>query len=170
MYQGAINQGRRVRELIAAIEHAPEWEVWIAGKGDEEETIKSWSKTLHYQHRIKWLGMLSKSELAKATKQAKVGYNGLDWKNSKSYEFSLANKFFDYVSLGIPVITAPTPTYRAMLQTYNVGWLEDDSIVSILDRIEKEPLEYQNRVDACTFARKIWTWENQWMDIQQRLP
>ena len=170
IYQGAINKGRRVRELIAAIEYAPEWEVWIAGKGDEEESIKSWSKTLHFQHRIKWLGMLSKSELAKATKQAKVGYNGLDWQQSKSYEFSLANKFFDYVSLGIPVITAPTPTYRDMMQSYNVGWLEGESIVSILDQIEKEPMEYKNRVDACYFARNIWTWEEQWKSIQTWIP
>ena len=170
MYQGAINQGRRIRELIAALEHAPEWEVWIAGKGDEEESMKSWSQTLHYQHRIKWLGMLSKSELNHATKQAKVGYNGLDWQESKSYEFSLANKFFDYVSMGVPVITAATPTYREMMDQHQVGWLENENLPNLLKRIQEDKKAYQERVDACQIARYIWTWEEQWKTIQAWIP
>lgn len=170
LYQGAINQGRRVQELIQAVENLHHWEVWIAGHGDEKERLEKWSCSLNYHHRIKWLGMLSKKDLDEVTKQAKIGYNGLDWQQSKSYEFSLANKFFDYVSLGIPVITAPTPTYRAMLESYNVGWLEEKSINLILENIEQNPTEYQNRVEACTFAGKIWTWENQWKEIQGWLP
>jgi glycosyltransferase involved in cell wall biosynthesis len=170
LYQGAINQGRRIRNLIAAIENLPEWEVWIAGKGDLENELRSWSGELKYQNRIKWLGMLSKKELQQITSQAKIGYNGLDWEKSKSYEYSLANKFFDYVHAGVPVITAPTKTYREMINQYSVGWLEDRPLSEIIREFSLDEQDYLKKVTECKFARQNWTWENQWKKIQTLLP
>jgi glycosyltransferase involved in cell wall biosynthesis len=170
LYQGAINQGRRIPNLIAAIENLPEWEVWIAGKGDLENELRSWSGELKHHNRIKWLGMLTKQELQQITSQVKIGYNGLDWEESKSYEYSLANKFFDYIHAGIPVITAPTPTYRDMINQYSVGWLENQSLSELIRKISLNDQDYFKKVTACKMARQIWTWENQWKTIQTLLP
>lgn len=170
LYQGAINQGRRIKELIEAIENLPEWEVWIAGKGDLEEKLKKWSTALPFSQRVKWLGMLSKNQLSEITKQAKIGYNGLDWKYSKSYEFSLANKFFDYVQAEVPVITASTTTYQNLLAEFSVGWPEDIPLSELLNNILGSSEEYKKKVEACKFAKQKWTWENQWENIKLWIP
>jgi glycosyltransferase involved in cell wall biosynthesis len=46
-------------------------------------------------------------------------------KESLSYYYSLANKFFDYIHAGVPQITIDFPEYRLLNDQYNVAILCD---------------------------------------------
>jgi glycosyltransferase involved in cell wall biosynthesis len=170
IYQGAINKGRNIKELIDAMAVIPNWELWIAGHGDLTEELRKYIDKLPNKSQIKWFGMLPYQELMKLTTKASIGYNGLNIKDSKSYEFSLANKFFDYILAETPVITANTITYQEYLNQYNVGWTEEHNLPELLFEITQFPQNIKEKTIACRLASNEWNWEKQWQKISLCIP
>lgn len=99
IYQGAINKGRGVLELVEASEIG-NFSVFIVGNGDLEYQLKE--RLPHYK-KVTYLGAVKPAELHYLSQQAKIGFNGLDI-SSKSYDEALPNKTFDYMMAGIPQI------------------------------------------------------------------
>jgi hypothetical protein len=99
IYQGAVNKGRCVQELIS-IAVKNNYKVCICGDGDEFEEIKKMSKG-HKNIYLK--GMVAPSKLHEFTCKSKIGYNFFEVL-SKSYDESMSNKTFDYMQARIPQI------------------------------------------------------------------
>ncbi len=167
IYQGAVNEGRGVELMLAALQKIPDIRLVVAGEGDLSSQMRNLAVKLGVMDRVDFMGYLVPSALRKLTAQCHVGINLLS-ATSANYQVSLANKFFDYVHAEIPAIHMAFPEYESMIQEYNVGILTQtytvESLVSALHHLRDDKVRshYQS---ACIRAKKLWNWQSE----QERL-
>jgi len=137
VYQGMLNVGRGLLEVIRAVGSNGNYELHILGRGDIEKQIKELASK-HFNIYIH--GFVEASKLPAKTKQFDIGLNLLI-DTSDNYLYSSANKFFDYIMAGLPVISMNFPEYRKVNDEYNVGILlkdlQQESIVNAIESIRK---------------------------------
>ncbi len=164
LYQGALNDGRGLPELIKVMRLLPqEVQLWIAGDGDLTEDLKKSVAQLNLGHRVLFLGMLTPVDLRQCTIQANVGINLLENKGL-SYYYSLANKTFDYIQAYVPAINIAFPEYIALNEKFETAILCNDlSEASILKAIQMvfEPQVYLRLRQNCIEAAKELVWEQE---------
>lgn len=162
IYQGDLNIGRGLEETMEAI---ADMEVlfWIIGDGPMHYSLQQQIEKRGLTEKVKLLGKVLPQDLPAYTTQAMVGLNLLSG-NSLSYQYSVANKFFDYVQQGVPVICADFPEYRRLNQEFEVGILCEaipSQIKQAIAEMVNSPHLYQKFADNCTRAAKVWNWQTQ---------
>lgn len=162
LYQGALNEGRCLEQLIDAM-LGINCRLRIVGEGDLSEALRQRVTEKGLAHKVEFLGYLKPVELAEITNQAFLGYNLLENKGL-SYYYSLANKCFDYVQAGIPVLCSEFPEYVCLCNEYEVfifATPEAQQITSTINQLLIDKNLYQTLTNNCLKAREEWTWENE---------
>ena len=164
LYQGALNVGRGLEHLILTMKHFPELELWLAGDGDLKDELIDLTKSNNLSIQVKFLGNIEPVKLNKLTNDAWSGINLLE-NIGKSYYWSLANKFFDYIQCGIPQICIDFPEYRLLNETYHVALLVPDtevlSIKAALDLLISDIELYKKlKLNTLKAARDL-NWEKE---------
>lgn len=161
LYQGAINKGRGIEELIDAISDL-DVVFKIAGKGDLEEELKFLVKEKGLEAKVKFLGNLSPEDLKILSRKAKIGINVLEAK-SLNYYYSLANKFFDYMHAELPQISMNFPEYALIVKQYKVALLIDDldaqSIRKAILTLQNNEDLYQAMKVQSQAAKEVFNWQ-----------
>lgn len=181
LYQGALNEGRGIESLLSAAHNfPPDVQVILAGEGDLSEKLRQMAADLILSERVVFLGFVRPEELLHWTQRAWLGLNLLE-NRGLSYYYSLANKYFDYVQAGVPVVTMNFPEYAALQTEYAVAVLLDDlqpaTIVQAVENLYDDPNLYAALQANCLQARRVWNWEydqktllNVWERIRQTEP
>lgn len=163
-YQGALNRGRGLESIILALDYLKEWQLVLVGDGDILCQLKELSESLGVKDRVEFRGKISPIELNQLEDKVFVGFNLLD-SCSKSYYYSLANKFFDYVQQGIPQITMDFPEYRKQLAEHAVGLMLPDlnpkSIAEAVLSLSTDHTRYSILLQSCLEASCKWVWPNE---------
>nr|MBC7612354.1 glycosyltransferase [Pseudopedobacter sp.] len=120
-YQGALNEGRGLPELIRAMTQI-NGTLRIVGEGDLSELLRLLVKDLKLQNKVQFLGFIKPIDLSLFTSEATIACNLLEPKGL-SYQYSLANKFFDYMHAGIPQLCADFIEYRQINEQFEVAVL-----------------------------------------------
>jgi len=173
IYIGAVNQGRGLELLLEVVKEV-NCKLWICGKGDVYQDLIVKSKSLGIDDWVTFYGYVLPEELRKITKQAYVGYLLLE-KESLSYYYSLANKFFDYVHAGIPQLVINFPEYQVINQQYEVALLTDltkDSIKQNLKKLWEDEALYTRLKNNTARAKLEFNWQKEskkLIDIYKRL-
>jgi len=161
IYQGAINQGRGVELMLAALKQFPAMRLVVAGEGDLSDSMRELARSYGVEDQVEFAGYILPSELHKLTRECHVGINLLSG-TSDNYKVSLANKFFDYVHAEIPGIHMAFPEYKRMIAEYEVGVMCDEyrveSLVVALDRLRDDAVRATYRA-SCVQAKELWNWE-----------
>ncbi|MEZ5048933.1 MAG: glycosyltransferase [Saprospiraceae bacterium] len=170
LYQGALNVGRGLEEMIDAMSRIPtEYKLIIIGDGDIAAQLKEKAKNSPRKHDIQFTGYLRPQDIEPYTEAAWLGLNLID-NRSLSYYYSLANKFFDYIQVGVPCINMDFPEYRRINQSYQVSILLDSldptEIAHQILKLGNDPELYQHMVTECHRAAKEYTWENEEMVLK----
>lgn len=163
LYQGVLNEGRGLLEIIDAVKHMSECILYIAGAGVYTDLIKNKIESKNIEN-VKVFGFLNPKKLKELTAICDIGLNVLD-KESKSYYYSSANKYFDYIAAGIPSISMNFPEYRKVNDEYNVSILIDrlsteDIRTAILTLINNDEL-YTTLCNNCIIAHRDLSWNNE---------
>lgn len=163
LYQGALNAGRGLEQLLLAMRHL-DIPLKIAGEGDLSEQLRSQAKALGVDTKVEFLGKVAPDKLRALTRQAWLGLNLLE-NNSLSYYYSLANKFFDYLSCGVPSLTMNFPEYRRINNRYMVSLLLNEptpeGIVQAVRQLESNPALYDKLQSNALLASKEYHWEKE---------
>ncbi|MEE9374346.1 MAG: glycosyltransferase [Saprospiraceae bacterium] len=166
LYQGKVNKERGISELIIAMESLPKCELWIIGDGDIILEMKVLATKSRVGHRIKMMGWISPLDLHKYTCQAFLGLNILGTTNA-NYHLSAANKVYDYIMAGVPVLTMDFPEYKKLNKTFDIGYLiskiSPKHLAKVISEIIDNEKIYNQKVSNCKNARNILHWE-----IEQR--
>lgn len=164
LYQGALNEGRGLEELITAMRSVKKAELWLAGEGDLSKALRKQVADLGLANKVKFLGYVLPAELKNYTQQAHIGLNLLENKGL-SYYYSLANKAFDYIQSEKPAIHMDFPEYRALNEAYQTSVLLPDlniqSIVKAINKLVTDEQFYQRLKHNTKAAKSVYNWENE---------
>jgi glycosyltransferase involved in cell wall biosynthesis len=166
LYQGMLNDGRGLEEMLEAMQHfeADNVQLWIAGEGDLSEALRNKATVMNLGEKVKFLGFVSPDELKSITQKADIGINLLQNKGL-NYYYSLANKFFDYVMAEKPSICMDFPEYRLHCQEFETAVLipdlNKDSIINAIESLCQNDAQHQKIRENCQKAKLVWNWENE---------
>ena len=162
LYQGVINSGRGLDQVISAwTKNLPP--LVIAGYGDEVDHLKTLAHQQGKSNQIIWLGRINPNLLPSITQKAQLGLHLLDT-TSKNYRFSLANKCFEYMHAGIPMLTVRTPIHEMLYEKAPYFLMLDDLqpehiAQGIQDCLVSEAQQAMRK--AANHAQENFTWVNE---------
>lgn len=163
LYQGALNTGRGIENLMRAMADV-ECELYIAGEGDLSEALRKLAGNLEHKHKIRFLGYVRPEELRNYTLQAKAGINLVE-NLGLSYYYSLSNKFFDYIHAGIPQITMNFPEYENLNTKYHVALLIDnvlpETIALTVKKLLLDETLYKTLAENTRKAKAELNWQEE---------
>ena len=168
LYQGAVNVGRGLEEMIRAMVHLPEYRFLVVGGGDILDKLKGLVDTLKITDRVYFSGRVPFVDLAWYTRQAVLGIS-LEQDIGLNYHYSLPNKLFDYLHAGLPVLASDLPESGAIIRKVNCGVLVNrfdpqylaETVRSMLNQPEQMELWHDNALKAAP----NYTWENQELEL-----
>ena len=162
LYQGAVNEGRGIEQLLEAMPLI-NTELVICGRGDLFDAMVAKSRELGIQHKVHFKGYVLPDELQTITRGAWLGYNLLENKGL-SYYFSLANKFFDYIHAGIPQLCVAFPEYTHLNKEFEVAVMTEltpEAIAAAVNKLLNEPALYNKLAANCEKARHQLNWQHE---------
>jgi glycosyltransferase involved in cell wall biosynthesis len=164
LYQGVLNAGRGLEVLMEAMPKIPDIDLVLAGEGDLSEKLRQMAAESPASDRIIFTGWQTPKALKKLTNGAVLGLNLLDGE-SKSYYYSLANKFFDYMLAGVPSINMDFPEYRNIISHFEIGILissfDVNDIATAINRLLSDQTLYLAMQKNCINAKDVYNWKNE---------
>lgn len=161
LYQGALNDGRGLPELIAAMQEIRGAVLWLAGEGDLSEELRQQVKDLQLDSKVKFLGFVRPDKLKEYTQQADIGLNLLENKGL-SYYYSLANKAFDYIQSEKPAIHMAFPEYQLLNEAYEVALLLPDlqtaTLTKAINQLANDQPLYDRLKENTKAAKLVFNW------------
>jgi len=163
LYQGAVNVGRGIEQMIEAMQFL-DYKLVICGRGDVFEKCQQLSKQFKVEDKVEFKGFVPPEELRIITLQASLGFTFFT-NDGDSYYYSLANRFFDYFHNGVPQLCMNYPEYAAINKQYKIAYLVDDlsvpKIVEAVNTVLKNPDYYNELAQNCLKARVSLSWQNE---------
>lgn len=164
LYQGAVNIGRGLNEMLLAMLKIDGIPFYIAGDGDEMQYVTASIQKLKLQQKVKLLGKQTPDKLKAITEQAYIGINLLE-NRGLSYYYSLGNKTFDYIQAGIPQILIGFPEYIELNRQYQIGLIVDELSVEKIETAIRKLLNdrelYGQLHQNCLKAAAELNWEKE---------
>lgn len=163
IYQGAVNQGRGLDKLVAAMKNV-EAILWVCGDGNFMTEMKAAVAEHKVSNKIIFWGMLDPVELKKKSTSAYIAINPFERTGLNQY-LSLSNKFFDYIHSALPQVTMNYPEYSAVNKELEIAVLIDDlepeSISKAVNNLLANTDLYDQLRKNCMLARENHNWQKE---------
>lgn len=133
-YVGLLQVERGLLEMLKVLERHPEWDLDLAGFGGDAEVILAVARKLPnvYIH-----GRLAYEEALKLYAKADVLFATYD-PAIPNHRYSSANKLFEAMMLGKPIIVARGTGMDRLVERYKVGFVVDYGDVNQLESVLKK--------------------------------
>lgn len=160
LYVGAVNKNRGL-EVILPLLQTHKINLVVCGDGPDLADLKERVCNLAIEKCVYFAGYVQPNKLKAYYSQAYAGLLLLQ-PTGLSYQFSLANKFFDYVLHGLPILATQLPEYEQLNQAYEVAVLcsqgeEESGLAKLLGQVGLYDQLKQQTIQAA----KVWTWQNE---------
>ena len=169
LYQGALNKGRGLENLMLAMQYVNA-RLYIAGEGDLSKELREFAVKLKHSDKIRFLGYVRPKELKQYTMRAKAGVNFIE-NAGLSYYYSLSNKFFDYIHAAVPQITMNYPEYQKLNQEFKVALLINDlqpaTIAENLNLLLNDNILYEKLKLNTYIAKQQLNWQMEEIKLLQ---
>jgi glycosyltransferase involved in cell wall biosynthesis len=158
LYQGAVLHGRGIAPFMRSMANMPDVHLCIVGDGPAQRDLADEAERLGITAGVHWYGSVPYDELHAVTCSADVGLCLIE-PVSKSYEYALPNKLFEYMMARIPSLVSDLPALRRQLAEAPVGVLVEPSlstqaIVEAMERL-RVPATRQAFIDHCEGIRDL---------------
>lgn len=162
-YVGLLSTTRGILEVIEVVSKRQDWVMELAGFGGDEETILSVVKqfpNIRFHGRVPYeegLAISASSHVLFATYDPRV----------PNHRFSSANKLFEAMALGRPIIVARGTGMDHIVAQYGLGYIVDygalDQLEWVLRDIETWDVRKWEEFSAHTRGvyGKVFSWEKQ---------
>ena len=171
MYQGALNVGRGIEMMIAAMQYLPDYELWIAGSGGVENDLRQLADEQKSGGKIVFLGRLAPDELRQRTQQAAVGLS-IEEDLGQNYHYALPNKLFDYIQARVPVVVSHLPEMQRIVDDYRVGEVLTERTPSglavLIQKVVSQRDKYAEKLDIAAAELNWGNESKRLIDIYKR--
>ncbi len=168
LYQGGLQQGRGLKEVLHAAVEVPEAHFVFLGAGALEEDLKRTADDLGVSERTHFLAPVPFSELPEWTASADIGLQ-LIQNTCLNHYTTDSNKLFEYAMAGLPVIASDFPEIRAVLDEWGFGKLIDpadhDAVVASLRELITNSARRKELAARAKQAAKHLDWKSQVPDL-----
>jgi len=158
-----INIHRGAEELLEAIAIQDKIFLCVVGKGDVINNLKKRSSKPDLTSKVLFVDALPYEKMMQYTINADVGVS-LDKPNNLNYLYSLPNKVFDYLKVGIPIVCSDLVELSKIINIYNCGILiknhQPKSILTALNSVLDEK-NYSIFKAAALKVNSELNWENE---------
>ena len=120
LYQGAVNVGRGVRELVDVMGRLPQCRLVVAGDGDLLDELREYAADKPWSERIMFLGRVDPNQLHALTTKADMGVCLLE-DLGLSYRCALPNRVGDFVQAGVPLLATGFVEIQRVIEHYGIG-------------------------------------------------
>ena len=116
-------------------------QLFIAGRGGSENYIKDIFKHIE---NVCFLGWINRKEAIDISSNCHLAL--APYKNIKNYELNLVNKYIDYMSLGLPILSPLRGYPYELINKYEIGWNYPPKQSSTLARIIIDIIKSPNKI------------------------
>ena len=162
LYQGAVNMGRGLEQMIEAMQFI-DCKLVICGNGDVFQLLHVLAQKFNIDNKVEFKGHISPEELKNYTRNAFAGLTLFRSKGKNNY-FSLANRFFDYMHAEIPQLVINLPEYQRINSEFELGILVDlevSQLVEAANKLLNNPDYHQKLVAGAKKAKEKYNWQNE---------
>lgn len=164
LYQGGLQSGRGLENLIESVTKVPECYLVFVGGGGEGQKLQKLAKELQIQERVKFIPTVALDELPGYTASADIGVQPIE--NTCLNHFTTdSNKLFEYVQAGLPVVASNLPEIRRIVKPNNLGILvPPGKLIPLIEALNELVQNVQKRnffAQQALAASKFLNWEMQ---------
>lgn len=163
LYQGAVNVGRGIEQMIEAMQWI-ECKLYVCGDGDVLEQCRQLAKDKKVTDKVHFWGWIAPDRLIDFTQNATLGFTFFT-EQGKSYYYSLANRFFDYFHNGIPQLCIDYPEYRHVNEQFEIAvllnHLDPKTIADAANNLLRDSELYAKLHQNCLKARESINWQTE---------
>ncbi|GHU63813.1 glycosyl transferase [Bacteroidia bacterium] len=160
LYQGAVNVGRGIEQMIDAMPYLNDFVFYVIGDGDVLNELKEKVNRLHLNEKVVFTGKIPFENLPAYTQCADIGINLLENKGL-NYYYSLPNRIFDYTRKNVPVLSCDFPEIRKIVTHYNVGKLITNYEPQFLAETIRQMVKEEKNIAGFNAVNEELTWENE---------
>ena len=160
LYQGAVNRGRGIEQMIDAMPFLDNFVFYVIGDGDVLKELMEKVKKMNLTDKVYFTGKIPFKNLPSYTARADIGINLLE-NYGLNYYYSLPNRIFDFIHAGVPILSRDFPEIRKIFAKYNIGMLIDNldpqNIALAIKKMENTEKDHS----AFAVANEELCWENE---------
>ena len=164
LYQGALNLGRGLELLIESMQYIDGAVLQIIGTGDVAPQLKKFTKKLHLENKVRFLGRLPLERLWEYTASASIGIS-LEENLGLNYQYALPNKLFDYIQARIPVIISDLPEMTRIVKKYRIGKIlverTPEKLADLINEMLSKNFIKKNYASNLELAARELCWERE---------
>lgn len=166
-YVGLLQVERGLLEMLEVMKRHPEWELYLAGFGGDSERILTVAKNLP---NVRIYGRIPYEKALELYSEADVLFATYDPK-IPNHRYSSANKLFEAMMLGKPIIVARGTGMDKIVEKYKLGFVVTyGDINQIENALEKLALWDQKQWEDFSLYVKNFFKENySWEIMEKRL-
>jgi glycosyltransferase involved in cell wall biosynthesis len=164
LYQGGVQRGRGLELALHALALLPHTELWVAGGGYHLAALQALASQLGVQGRVRWLGWVDFAALPALTVQASLGLS-LEQADAPNLAHSAPNKLYDYLQARLPVVVAPRPVHRGVVEQWGCGRVmtadTPQALAHAVQALLADPAAYAEAQAGAERAAQALTWQAQ---------
>ncbi len=164
LYQGAVQAGRGLELALESLALLSDVRLWVVGDGYHRSALEQLAQQLGVSERVRWWGQLPFDELGAITPQATIGLS-LETTLSANLAHSSPNKLYDYLQARLPVVVAPRPVHRRVVEQWGCGRVLSDEtpegLAAAVRFILNDSAAYAEAQAGAARAAEVLTWEAQ---------
>ncbi|WP_337874589.1 glycosyltransferase [Exiguobacterium sp.] len=162
LYQGGIQAGRGLEQLVLAAKDFKEGTLVMIGDGKLKPTIQQLIETEGVGNRVKMIDKVPVEALPYYTMNAYLGFQVLNNVCFNHYSAS-SNKLFEYLMAEVPVVSCDFPEIERVVAGNDVGVLVDShdpqSIADGVNRMIEDQALYARVKENTKTAREKYNWD-----------
>jgi glycosyltransferase involved in cell wall biosynthesis len=165
LYVGGLTRKRGVKVMLEAfnlVKKEFDLSLTIAG-GFYDSELEKWAQNFDKENNlnINWLGWVNYRDLAPIFSEASIGLCLLQ--NQKRYRNAISTKIFEYLIMGVPVITSKGPLLENLIKQGNCGICIDSGNIELISKNILKLIKDKNYAkmgeSGKKFTRKKFIWE-----------
>ncbi|PGS49869.1 glycosyltransferase [Bacillus sp. AFS041924] len=161
LYQGGIQKGRGLEQVIQAVPQFKRGIVVFIGDGKLKPTLLNLVDEHQLHDRVKFIDKVPVDELLNYTRNAYLGFQVLNNINFNHYSAS-SNKLFEYMMSGVPAIACSFPEIQKVVDKEKTGICVDshdpNSIAEGVNYLLDHPEVRDEMSKNCLIAREKYNW------------